>query len=86
VTVPLPLVGGPEEETLRMVVAAAGLDVRHEVVAVKPPDILGLFAQHGLTVTSMGRSAAADPVLFACAAVAGVLASELMFPLNPGAG
>jgi hypothetical protein len=86
VTVPLPLVGGPEEETLRTGVAAAGLDVRHEVVAVKPPDILGLFAQHGLTVTSMGRSAAADPVLFACAAVAGVLASELMFPLNPGAG
>jgi hypothetical protein len=86
VTVPLPLVGGPEEETLRAAVAAAGLDVRHEVVAVKPPDILGLFAQHGLAVTSMGRPAAADPVLFACAAAAGVLASELMFPLNPGIG
>jgi hypothetical protein len=86
VTLPLPLVGGPEEETLRAAVAAAGLDVRHEVVAVKPPDILGLFAQHGLAVTSMGRPAAADPVLFACAAAAGVLASERMFPLNPGAG
>src|SRR5207244_12770305 len=43
VTVPLPLVGGPEEETLRAGMAAAGLDVRHDVVATKPPDILGLF-------------------------------------------
>jgi hypothetical protein len=82
----LPLVGGPEEETLWAAVAAAGLDVRHDVVAVKPPDIHGLFAQHGLAVTSMGRPAAADPVLFACAAAAGVLASERMFPLNPGTG
>jgi hypothetical protein len=86
VTIPLPLVGGPEEETLRAGVAAAGLDVRHDVVAVKPPDILGLFAQHGLAVTSMGRPAAADPVLFACAAAAGALASELVFPINAGPG
>src|SRR6266513_213070 len=86
VTIPLPLVGGPEEETLRAEVAAAGLDVRHDVVAVKPPDILGLFARHGLAVTSMGRPAAADPVLFACAAAAGVLASELAFPVDPGQG
>src|SRR5882724_11435207 len=82
VTIPLPLVGGPEEETLRAGVAAAGLDVRHDVVAVKPPDILGLFVQNGLVVTSMGRPAAADPVLFACAAAAGALASELVFPIN----
>jgi hypothetical protein len=78
VTVPLPLVGGPEEETLRAGVAAAGLDVRHDVVAVKPPDILGLFDKHALVVTSMGRPAAADPILFACAAVAGVVAAELV--------
>jgi hypothetical protein len=49
-------------------------------VAVEPPDTLGLFDKHGLTVTSMGRPAADDPVLFACAAAAGVVASELMFP------
>ncbi|HEV7535332.1 MAG TPA: DUF3866 family protein, partial [Acidimicrobiia bacterium] len=55
VTVPLPLVGGPEEERLRADVAAAGLDRRHDVVAVKPPDILGLFERHGLAVRSMGR-------------------------------
>ena len=86
VTVPLPLVGGPEEETLRAGVAAAGLDVRHDVVATKPPDILGLFERHGLVVTSMGRPAAADPVLFACAAAAGALAAELVFPIHPGVG
>jgi Protein of unknown function (DUF3866) len=84
VTVPLPLVGGPEEETLRADVAAAGLGARHDIVAVKPPDILGLFERHGLTVTSMGRPAAADPVLFACAAAAGTLAAELVFAKNPG--
>ena len=80
VTVPLPLVGGAQEERLRSDIAAAGLDRRHEVVAVQPPDILGLFEKHSLSVTSMGRPAARDPVFFACAAVAGVVASELMFP------
>ena len=86
VTIPLPLVGGAEEETLRAALAAAGLDVRHDVVTVKPPDILGLFDKLGLVVTSMGRPAAADPVFFACAAAAGTLAAELVFPINPGAG
>ncbi|HET9772570.1 MAG TPA: DUF3866 family protein, partial [Acidimicrobiia bacterium] len=77
VTIPLPLVGGPEEETLRAALAAAGLDAAHDIVAVKPPDILGLFAAAGLKVTSMGRPAAADPVFFACAAAAGALAADL---------
>jgi hypothetical protein len=86
VTIPLPLVGGPEEDRLRADLSAAGLDVRHEVVTLKPPDALGLFDQHGLTVTSMGRPAAADPVFFACAAAAGVVASELMFPKSDEAG
>ena len=85
VTVPLPLVGGPEEDRLRAGVAAAGLDVRHDVVAVKPPDILGLFERHSLAVTSMGRPAAADPVLFACAAAAGTVAAELVFASPPEA-
>jgi hypothetical protein len=80
VTIPVPLVGGAEEETLRAALVAAGLDPRHDVVSVKSPDILGLFDKHGLAVTSMGRPAAADPVFFACAAAAGVVASELMFP------
>ena len=86
VTIPVPLVGGAEEDRLRSDITAAGLDERHDVVTLKPPDILGLFDQHGLTVTSMGRSAAADPVFFACAAAAGVVASELMFPRGAEAG
>jgi len=86
VTIPLPLVGGPEEDRLRADIAAAGLDVRHDVVTLKPPDVLSLFDQHGLTVTSMGRPAAADPIFFACAAAAGVVASELMFPGSHAAG
>ncbi len=66
--------------------AAAGLDTRHDVVTVKPPDILGLFEKLGLSISSMGRPAAADPILFACAAAAGIVAAELVFPINPGAG
>jgi hypothetical protein len=86
VTIPLPLVGGPEEERLRAEVVAAGLDRRHDIVAVKPPDILGLFAQQGLAVTSMGRPAADDPVLFAAAAAAGAWAGEQLFPIDPRVG
>jgi hypothetical protein len=77
VTIPLPLVGGPEEERLRADIAAAGLDGRHEILAIKPPDILGLFEKQGLAVTSMGRPAADDPVFFAAAAAAGLVAAEL---------
>jgi len=80
VTIPFPLVGGPEEDRLRSDITGAGLDARHDVITLKPPDVLGLFDHHGLSVTSMGRPAAADPVLFACGAAAGVVASELMFP------
>jgi hypothetical protein len=86
VTIPVPLVGGAEEERLRADLAAAGFDVRHEVVSMKPPDIVELFSHHRLTVTSMGRPADADPVLFACAAAAGAVASELAFARNPGSG
>jgi hypothetical protein len=73
-------VGGPEEETLRTALTATGLAGRHDLVAVKAPDILGLLAAAGLHVTSMGRPAAADPVFFACAAAAGILAAELAQP------
>ncbi|MGH9284008.1 MAG: DUF3866 family protein, partial [Acidimicrobiales bacterium] len=75
VALALPALGGPDEARLRADLAAAGLDVRHEVVAVETPDVLDLFAGHGLEVTSMGRPAADDPVLFACGAAAGVLAA-----------
>jgi uncharacterized protein DUF3866 len=83
VTVPLPLVGGEEEARLRADLAAAGLDARHEVVGVKPPDVLALFDRHSLAVQSMGRPAEADPVLFACAAAAGALAADLALLTAP---
>ena len=83
VTVPVPLVGGAEEARLRANLAAAGLDARHHVVGVKAPDVLALFERHRLAVQSMGRPAAADPVLFACAAAAGALAAERAFLTAP---
>jgi len=76
ISIALPLVGGPEELRLRADLAAAGLDRRHEVVEIDPPDVLGLFEHHGLEVSSMGRPAGADPVLFACGAAAGILAAH----------
>jgi hypothetical protein len=75
VTLALPELAGPEEARLRADLAAAGLDARHDVVALEPPDVLGLFSRHGLEVASMGRPAADDPVLFACGAAAGALAA-----------
>jgi hypothetical protein len=75
VALALPGLGGQEEARLREDIAAAGLDTRHEVVTVDTPDVLELFARHGLEVASMGRPAAADPVLFACGAAAGTLAA-----------
>jgi hypothetical protein len=77
VRIALPRVGGAEEERLRADLAAEGLDRRHDVVEVDPPDVLGLFAAHDLDVVSMGRPAADDPVLFATAGAAGALAAAL---------
>lgn len=71
----LPAVGGVEETRLRADLEAAGLDGRHEVVAVEPPDVLALFERHDLHVVSMGRPAADDPILFQAAAAAGALAA-----------
>lgn len=75
VTIPLPTVGGAEEERLRAELAESGLDARHDVVPTDAGDVLGRFDRHGLTVSSMGRPAASDPVLYACGAAAGLLAA-----------
>jgi Protein of unknown function (DUF3866) len=77
VRIALPRVGGEQEARLRADLAAEGLDRRHEVVDVDPPDVLALFDAHGLDVVSMGRPAADDPMLFATAGAAGVLAAQL---------
>ncbi len=47
----------------------------HHVVDVPVPDVTELFAAHKLEVESMGRSVAEDPLFFAAAAAAGILAA-----------
>jgi hypothetical protein len=78
VTIALPCVGGDEEARLRADLAEYGLDARHAVVDVASGDAVGLLESHGLHVVSMGRPAAADPVLFECAAAAGTVAAGLL--------
>jgi hypothetical protein len=76
VIVPVPRLGPPHDERLRADLAAAGIDRRHDVVEVEVPDVLALFRQHGLRITSMGRPAEDDPVLFQAGAAAGVVAAS----------
>src|SRR3954452_14079623 len=72
VTVPLPALAGTAEEDLRTELELSGIAGRHDVVAVAVPDVIGRFAALDLRVTSMGRPAESDPILFQCAAAAGV--------------
>ncbi|HEY5077467.1 MAG TPA: DUF3866 family protein [Acidimicrobiia bacterium] len=76
VRVPVPCVGGDDEHRLRLDLAAAGIDARHEIVDVTPVGAVQLLAGHALHVESMGRPADADPVLFEAGAAAGVLAAR----------
>ncbi len=73
--VPVPCVGGAEEARLRADLGLAGIDQRHDIVDVDPPDVLALFAAHDLRIVSMGRPAADDPVMFLAAAAAGTVAA-----------
>ncbi len=82
----MPRLADPEHDRrLRADLVAAGIDRRHELVDVDAPDALDLFARHGLSITSMGRPAAADPALFQAAAAAGALAAEHL-GAEPGDG
>jgi hypothetical protein len=72
----VPAIGGDQEARIRADLAAAGIAARHDVVAVDAPDVVAGFASHDLHISSMGRPAAADPVLFQVAAAAGVLAAR----------
>jgi hypothetical protein len=77
VTVAAPVLVDPAEEArLEADLRAAGIDQRHDVVAVDGPDVLELFVRHGLEIQSMGRPAAADPALFQAGAAAGSLAAS----------
>jgi len=75
VTVPVPCVGGDEEERIRADLAAPGVGDRHRLVDVAPTGILERFARHGLAVTSMGRRAEEDPVLYEAAGAAATVAA-----------
>ncbi|MEY2397761.1 MAG: hypothetical protein QOJ00_935 [Actinomycetota bacterium] len=48
------------------------------VVEVEVPDALGVLAHHGITPTTMGRGADADPRPFSFAAAAGAYAAHLL--------
>jgi len=74
VTIPIP--AGEWAEGLRADLVSAGLDQRHDLVEVDAPDPLALFEANTLRVTSMGRPAEEDPVLYAAAAAAGTLAVQ----------
>jgi hypothetical protein len=76
VRVPVPCVGGKEEQRIRRDLTTARIEDRHELVDVAPVDAVKLLAGHGLDVESMGRAASEDPVLFEAAAAAGVLAAR----------
>ena len=76
VTIAVPALTGAEATRIASDLAEAGLDQRHDVVAVDAPDALALFEVHNLRVVSMDRPAADDPVLFACASAAGALAAQ----------
>lgn len=78
VRVPVPTVGGDAEVSIRRDLDEAGINDRHDVVGVAPVGAVSLLRQHDLTVTSMGRPAEQDPVLFEAAAAAGVLAADLL--------
>ncbi len=76
VQVAVPCVGGVDEAQIRRDLARTGVDARHDIVDVDPVGVLALFASRGLAVESMGRPAAADPVLFEAAAVAGIIGAR----------
>jgi hypothetical protein len=72
VTVPVPAVGSAAAAAVLADLDESGIAARHDVVRVEVPDVFERFAALDLRVTSMGRDAAADPILFECAAAAGV--------------
>jgi Protein of unknown function (DUF3866) len=66
----------PDADDLRAELTARGVLDRHEVVECEIPDVVARFEALSLRVTSMGRPAADDRILHACAAAAGVLAAS----------
>jgi hypothetical protein len=71
-TVPVP--AGPLGDEAAAALGPAG---PHRVEPVTVPDVAGLLDEHGITVTSMGRALADDPLALACAAAPGVWAGTI---------
>jgi hypothetical protein len=86
VIVAVPRLDAPYDARLRADLAAAGIDRRHDLVDVDAPDVLALFAEQGLRITSMGRPAEDDPVLFQAAAAAGIVAARHLDATGRGNG
>ena len=59
-----------------LVPGAELVDTRHDVQPVEVPDVPGLLAKRGVEVRSMGRGPADDPLFYAAAGAAGVLAAR----------
>ncbi|MBI2168439.1 MAG: DUF3866 family protein [Actinobacteria bacterium] len=76
--VPVPALGGEEEERIRADLKSSGIEERHDVVSVDAGDVLARFDRHDLEVSSMGRPAGTDPALHACAAAAGLMAAGMV--------
>jgi hypothetical protein len=78
VQVAVPCVGGVDEAQIRRDLARTGIDIRHDIVDIEPVGALQLLSEAGIDAESMGRPAAADPVLFEAGAAAGVLATRAL--------
>jgi Protein of unknown function (DUF3866) len=74
VQVAIPKVGDAEDRLRRDLGSIRNADA-HEVVDVAVPDVVDLFTAHGLEISSMGRPAADDPLFFAAAGAAGIVAA-----------
>lgn len=74
--VPVPLLGDEQEDRIRDDLKSSGIEERHDLISVDPGDVIEMLRRHGMAVSSMGRPAATDPALHACAAAAGIRAAE----------
>lgn len=81
-TIPIPAaavhVDAAQREALLGALSSDPQLARHQIVDVAAPDVVSVFDELGLNVTSMGRPASADPMLFLTAAAAGAHAAALM--------
>ncbi|HXF71562.1 MAG TPA: DUF3866 family protein [Actinomycetota bacterium] len=76
-SVAVPALEGAEREAVWAALRGARLEERHQLVEVEGRPALDRLAEAGVTVRSMGRTAADDPAFFLSAGAAGVLAGRM---------